>query len=191
MFLMILLCVSDLWRRFVHKFDTYPYVLFKLLDKTHEEFLDLWESFHAQLQARGCFFRRGICAPDLRFLLDLCWVHLKYVWQTLSMFTMFPCSTQSTLRGWNVRLFVGAQSFILFSSKTRGSLGFKLGIDNHNAVRFGVDWAFVCLVLEFLADAWLAGHSSLCREKRKQELGIPSDRQAVLRFRRAENPQFG
>jgi len=50
-FVIILLCVTDVWRRFVHKFLTFPYRMFDLLDKSTPDFVHAWDKLQQEHKA--------------------------------------------------------------------------------------------------------------------------------------------
>lgn len=56
-FTMTLIMVSDIWRRFVHEFDTFPYKLFSLLTTTDlEGFVSKWDSWQKlRASCPNCF----------------------------------------------------------------------------------------------------------------------------------------
>ena len=61
-FVIILLCMTDVWRRFVHKFHTFPYRMFDLLDKSTAEFVHAWDKFQKGAQGRAGCLRLLACA---------------------------------------------------------------------------------------------------------------------------------
>ena len=50
-FVIILMCMTDVWRRFVHKFHTFPYRMFDLLDKSTAVFVHAWDKFQKERKA--------------------------------------------------------------------------------------------------------------------------------------------
>ena len=53
---MVLICITDTWRRFIHDYSSFPHILFGLIETDIKTFCDMWDSFQSRLEkCEGCF----------------------------------------------------------------------------------------------------------------------------------------